>query len=203
MTSQICDYYDLPADDENIHKFPKKVTILHIHQANNKKSFMNKINHALDNMNYTYCTINIPDLTGLCVKKKIKCAQLITNTLNAELIYYFDISHFREIKSDNILCPLEGLFYCNVNKKLSADEDNLAIFLINKYSRKYVYDYLANYDFIEGLKIIKERIGNEDVLFEIFKHEYSDFKMEQRSKRIWARELTLSMLYAVQRASFN
>jgi hypothetical protein len=165
MTEQI-PYYDITSDDKvdtSSPNFPKKrVSMLVIFNGYNNVSFMKKlsmksINYALDNIEYDYCRINLLAAgEGLCVKKKIKCVSLRITTLNNDTIKYFDVSYFREIRAENILCPLEGLFYCNVNID------------------KPVYEYYYNYEFIEGLKIIKGRIKNDDVLFEIFKKGYTD-----------------------------
>jgi hypothetical protein len=90
----------------------------------------------------------------MCVNKKIKCELLHTNELTGEIIKYFDVTHFRCINADKIDCCLDGLFYCNVNQKNPK------------------YNFLSNSKFIEGLKVIKDKVDNEDVLFEIFKKGY-------------------------------
>jgi hypothetical protein len=150
--------------DSNPALFPKKVNTLMIYQSYKGNWNMDAINYALDNIEYSFCWINVYSLNGLCVKKKIKCTKLTIGLMNPKNKYshlskkclcYFDMSYFREIRAENISCSLDGLFYCNVNVDTP------------------VYDYLANNNFIEGLKIIKERIGNEDVLFEIFKKGYT------------------------------
>ena len=50
---------------------------------------------------------------------------------------------------------INDLYYCRINKEGS-------------------YDFSANNELVENIKVLKEKIKNEDILFEIFKKAYQE-----------------------------
>jgi hypothetical protein len=129
---------------------PKECDVLEI---DNMSGTDEEISLALDTIQYNHCIINLPSLYGICTKKKIKCAKLKTNIIDDRALQHFNVSTLREINAENISVSLDQFFYCNVNNNCE-------------------YNMYANHDFIEGLKIIKNHVCNDDVLFEIFKKGY-------------------------------
>lgn len=132
--------------------------IIHLEITNTGKINIYTINNALDVINYEFCTIDFPDLSELETKKPIKARKLKTNTINNKILSYFDIGMLRELEYkfiENNTTLINDLYYCRINKKGN-------------------YDFSANNKLVENIKVLREKIKNEDILFDIFKKAYEE-----------------------------
>ena len=148
----------------NTKKFPTEhVHYLMIDYCENIET----INKAINSISFTilHFVTTHQDLTGLKTRSLINCTCLRVKKLTPKILRCFDIRCFRVIEAQEITTEtiplLDDLFYCRV--------ESPQIKLLENY-----FGINACDDEIESLKLLKQKIKNDDVIKLIFEKIYKD-----------------------------